>query len=85
MPTPLPGEPKTCPICHTTYLTELKRPDGDDRPVQEIFPHEPRWKREQLISGICSDECWRDMFGATAEDFIEEVTYSARELHEAES
>jgi hypothetical protein len=81
MATPLPGEPKTCSICHTTYLTELKRPDGDDRPVQEIFPREPRWKREQLISGICSDECWREFLGIP----IPEVIFNARELHKVKS
>ena len=76
---------RTCPVCFRQYQPELERPAGDDRPVQEIFPHEPRWKREQLISGICSDACWRDLLGATAEDFIEEVTYHASEIHEAES
>lgn len=84
MATPLPGELRKCPICHTTYLTELERPPCDERPVQEIFPREPRWKREQLISGICSNGCWREMFGVTAEEFIEEVSYRESELYEAQ-
>ena len=49
---------KICPQCGKTYQTELERPLGDNRPIQQIFPDEPRWKREQLISGLCSNRCF---------------------------
>ena len=49
---------KTCPNCNKRYKTELDIPAGDDRHIQDIFPSEPAWKREQLLSGICSDRCW---------------------------
>lgn len=52
-----------CPNCNIEYLTELDRPKGDNRNIQEIFPNAPAWKREQLISGICSDECWKEFLG----------------------
>lgn len=51
-----------CPICRKTYTTLLEIPEGDTRPIQQIFPHEPAWKREQLLTGICSDECWDECF-----------------------
>lgn len=57
------GEQKKCPNCRTTFLTELERPKGDDRNIQDIFPNEPLWKREQLITGICSDKCWNEFLG----------------------
>jgi len=49
---------RRCPNCHRVYETALDRPEGDNRPIQEIFPNEPLWKREQLITGLCSDQCW---------------------------
>jgi len=52
-----------CPNCNKEFEPELKRPEGDDRLIQEIFPNEPAWKREQLISGICSDKCWKEYVG----------------------
>jgi len=52
------GELKKCPFCGKVYRTELVRPRFSTRKVQEIFPDEPAWKREQLISGVCSQECW---------------------------
>ena len=55
------GEEKRCPNCRTTYLTELAR--KDDRNIQEQYPNEPAWKREQLISGLCSNKCWEEFLG----------------------
>jgi hypothetical protein len=52
---------KTCPNCKKIYLTELDR--QTDKPIQEEFPNEPAWKREQHISGICSQECWSEFLG----------------------
>ena len=56
------GETKTCPNCNRTYETELERKD-DDMSIQEQYPFEPAWKREQLVSGICSDKCWDEFLG----------------------
>ena len=64
---------KTCPNCGKVYKTELERPDGDDRGIQNIFPFEPSWKREQLLSGICSDKCWNQFLGG---DECENCHYS---------
>jgi len=52
---------QTCPNCGKEYQTELDR--KDDRPIQEQYPNEPQWKREQLISGLCSDSCWDEFVG----------------------
>jgi len=49
---------KTCPFCGKTYETVLERPVGDNRNIQFIFPNAEAWEREQLISGVCSDDCW---------------------------
>jgi len=49
-----------CPNCGKIYNTVLEIPKGDTRSVQQIFPHEPAWKREQLMTGICSDGCWEE-------------------------
>jgi endogenous inhibitor of DNA gyrase (YacG/DUF329 family) len=49
---------RTCPQCGKVYQTELERPEGDNRPIQQIFPDESRWKKEQLISGVCCQRCW---------------------------
>lgn len=50
-----------CPNCKKEYETELNR--LDDRPIQQQYPNEPAWKREQLISGLCSDKCWNWFLG----------------------
>jgi hypothetical protein len=51
---------QTCPNCNRTYETVLER--KDTRSIQLQYPNEPAWKREQLISGICSDKCWDEFF-----------------------
>jgi hypothetical protein len=48
-----------CPFCGKEYIPVLVRPPGDCRRIQQIFPNAPAWQREQLISGVCSDECWK--------------------------
>ena len=57
------GEYRKCPFCGKCFETELTRPDGDTRPIQEIFPDAPTWEREQLISGCCSQACWEKAMG----------------------
>ena len=51
-----------CPNCKKKYEPELKRKDKY-KLIQDEFPNEPAWKREQLISGICSDKCWNEFLG----------------------
>lgn len=45
-----------CPICKRSYTPEL--PPRDGRLIQEQFPDAAPWEREQLLTGICSQECW---------------------------
>lgn len=52
---------KECPNCREGYYTVLER--INDRPIQEQYPDAPAWQREQLISGLCSDKCWREFLG----------------------
>jgi len=51
---------KTCPNCGKVYETVLNRPAGDNRCIQNIFPNSKPWEREQLLSGICSNKCWKE-------------------------
>ena len=51
-----------CLVCGKEYEPVLQRPEGDARPIQQIFPNAPAWQREQLLSGICSDKCWDSLF-----------------------
>jgi hypothetical protein len=52
-----------CPQCGKEYEPVLKREIGDNRCIQDIFPTARPWEREQLVSGICSDECWDKFLG----------------------
>ena len=51
------NELRKCPNCGKIYVPVLKRKDV--KPIQEQYPNAPKWQREQLISGICSDWCWK--------------------------
>jgi hypothetical protein len=48
-----------CPQCKRHYKPILERPQGDNRMIQEIFPNAKPFEREQLITGLCSDDCWK--------------------------
>ena len=52
---------KRCPNCGKEYEPELKRVYGVA--MQVAYPNEPAWKREQHISGLCSDKCWKEFLG----------------------
>lgn len=52
-----------CPNCGKIYKPTLQRPEGDDRLIQDIFPESTSEEREQLMTGICSDECWDQFLG----------------------
>ena len=53
---------QTCPNCHKIYETILERKTR--LPIQHEHPNAPAWQREQLITGICSDKCWKEYLGA---------------------
>jgi len=50
---------KKCPQCSKQYIPTLgKRDPNDDRCIQDIYPNSTPTEREQLMTGICSDDCW---------------------------
>lgn len=51
---------KKCPNCGKIYKTTLNRPKDDLRTIQQIHPNSTKTEREQLITGICSDKCWKE-------------------------
>lgn len=63
---------KSCPICKKVYTPDLcQTPDFASRYVawqsdrvliQGAFPTATKVQREQLQTGICSDECWKKLF-----------------------
>ena len=70
---------KKCPNCGTEYVPELaddpdfnwkyRRWRGMDRSfhkrplIQELWPNATPMQREQLQTGICSDDCWNKYLG----------------------
>lgn len=52
-----------CPQCHRHYKPKLTRPEGDTRSINIIFPNAKPFEREQLMTGLCSDNCWRKYLG----------------------
>jgi len=57
---------KRCPNCGKKYEPELKKVEGIA--MQVAYPKEPAWKREQLISGLCSQGCWKEFLGLNWDD-----------------
>jgi hypothetical protein len=54
-----------CPQCGKHYVPALgRKPEGDGRCIQEIFPNATKAEREQLVTGLCSDECWDKYLGS---------------------
>ena len=39
----------------------LKRIEGEL--IQDSYPNATKEEREQLISGLCSNECWEEFLG----------------------
>lgn len=68
-----------CPQCKKRYVPDLlTSPDAADKNarraeefVREIWPDSSLEQREQLLSGICSDECW-DAYWEKPEGDIED-------------
>ena len=52
----------TCPNCNREYEPVLKR-QHPEMCIQDEFPNAKPWEREQCISGICSDKCWKEFLG----------------------
>jgi hypothetical protein len=50
-----------CPNCKKEYEPVLKR--ISDNPIQIDYPNAKPFEREQLISGLCSNKCWREFLG----------------------
>lgn len=55
-----------CPNCKKEYEPVLKR-QHPERNIQDEFPNSERWEREQHISGLCSDKCWKEYLGPAPE------------------
>ena len=50
-----------CPNCNKEYKPKLVR--KTDKPIQVEYPNATSVEREQLISGICSNKCWKEFLG----------------------
>ena len=57
------GGTRQCPNCGKMFkpiLGERRRPD---LLIQQEFPDAKPFEREQLITGLCSDKCWKEYLG----------------------
>ncbi|NLX50032.1 MAG: hypothetical protein GXY82_09245 [Methanospirillum sp.] len=61
------GVMRVCPECGRVYETVLEGRDCRRR-IQAQYPREERWVREQLVSGLCSEECWTKHLGIDPND-----------------
>ena len=52
-----------CPNCKKHYLPELGERKHPEMCIQDEFPNATPNQREQLISGLCSDFCWKAYLG----------------------
>lgn len=66
-----------CPQCKKKYVIDLaKEPDWEQRlarylsggMVQGVWPEATPVQREQLMTGICSEECWDNYLGVTEDE-----------------
>ena len=55
-----------CPNCHKEYKPVLGE-RKTDKLIQREFPKAEAWQREQLITGICSDTCWKEFLGVNTD------------------
>ena len=56
---------KVCPNCKKEYRPDLGERKYPKMLIQKEFPNATPTQREQLITGICSDECWDEFLGVT--------------------
>lgn len=47
-----------CPQCKRLYTPELGEREFPELCIQHEFPSATPIQREQLLTGLCSDECW---------------------------
>jgi uncharacterized Zn finger protein (UPF0148 family) len=52
-----------CPNCGKAYFPELGERKEPGKLIQDEFPNSKPYQREQLLSGLCSDNCWADYLG----------------------
>jgi hypothetical protein len=56
-----------CVVCKTVKTFTLVRSDVDrwkrGEHIQNVFPYLTSMERETLISGVCSQECWDELWG----------------------
>ena len=50
-----------CPNCKKEYKPILERKTNEL--IQNEFPNATKEEREQLISGLCCDKCWKEFLG----------------------
>jgi len=50
-----------CPNCKKKYKPILKRSGSES--LLKQYPDSKPYEREQLISGLCSDKCWKEYLG----------------------
>jgi hypothetical protein len=58
---------RRCPNCGKEYtvqveLSKFNRWQAGEH-IQNVWPEKTADEREQMITGICSDECWRNYLG----------------------
>jgi hypothetical protein len=79
---PSPSPLRSCPYCERSYRAELaQRDDWAERfpryrqgaLVQVVWPDATAVQREQLVSGVCSQVCWRQLFPANVSREIAEL------------
>ena len=58
---------RTCPQCKKEYKPDLGERKTDNC-IQDEFPNATPIQREQLVTGICSDECWDNFLGVGCEE-----------------
>lgn len=62
----------SCPVCDAistfTLATASVRAWMDGELIQDAFPELDPIQRESLITGICSDKCFNEIFEETSEN-----------------
>jgi len=67
--------PVRCPNCGKHYIPDLGERKRYDMNIQQEFPNATSIQREQLMTGLCSDQCWQEFLGPEPEeDFCEGCT-----------
>lgn len=58
--------PKKCVVCNKKYEVQVDAEKYNlwigGELIQNVWPEFSVVQREQLISGVCSDECWKKLW-----------------------